>query len=196
MPYYPPLRGLMVFFRIYFNLETVMKKVLAILSSFLIMGAVTSHAFAADPAQPSIAVVNVQQLFQQSPKIANLNKQLQSKFNGRRDKLMSQQKNLQAELEKYKKESSTMSQKDKDALKKRVTDDQANLAKDAAAFQQDLGKEQNAIMKNVLAQLNGIISNIAKKNNYSLVLDSQAVIYSNENADITKQVSKEFDDAK
>ena len=174
-----------------------MKKVLAIFSSFLIMGAVATQAYAADPAQPmTIAVVNVQQLFQQSPKIANLNKQLQSKFNARRDKLVSQQKTLQGELDKYKKESATMSQKDKDSLKQKVTDDQANLAKEAAAFQQDLGKEQNAIMKNVLAQLNGIISTIAKKNNYTLVLDSQAVIYSSDSADITKQVSKEFDDAK
>lgn len=173
-----------------------MKKVLAILSSFLMMSVVAAHAYAADPASISIAVVNVQQLFQQSPKIASLNKQLQSKFNARRDKLVTQQKTLETELEKYKKESDTMSQKDKDNLKKKVTDDQATLAKDAAAFQQDLGKEQNAIMKNVLAQLNGIISNIAKKNNYTLVLDSQAVIYSKDSADITKEVSKEFDDAK
>ncbi len=174
-----------------------MKKVLAIFSSFLLMGAMASHAYAANqPAQLSIAVVNVQQLFQQSPKIASLNKQLQSKFNSRRDNLVAQQKSLQAELDKYKKESATMSQKDKDALKKKVTDDQAALAKDAAAFQQDLSKEQNAIMKNVLAQLNGIISGIAKKNSYSLVLDSQAVIYSNDGADITKQVSQEFDNAK
>lgn len=169
-----------------------MKKALAVVSSILLLGA--TQGYAADAlAQPAMAVVNVQQLFQSSPKIADLNKQLQAKFKPRQEKLMSAQKSLQDEMDKYKKESPTMSQKDKDALQKRISDDQANLAKDAAAFQQDLNKEQSKVMKGVLAQLNTIISSIAKKNNYSFVLDSQAVIYATDGADITKQVSKEFD---
>ena len=48
-------------------------------------------------------------------------------------------------------------------------------------------------MKNVLAQLNDVISSIAKKQGYTMVLDAQAVIFAGEGADITKQVSKEFD---
>lgn len=169
-----------------------MKKVLAVVSALLVMGA--TQVYAADAvAAPTLAVVNVQQLFQSSPKIADLNKQLQAKFKPRQEKLMSAQKSLQDEMEKYKKEAPTMSQKDKDSLQKKITSDQSVLAKDAAAFQQDLNKEQGKVMKGVLAQLNTVIASIAKKNNYSLVLDSQAVIYAADSADITKQVSKEFD---
>lgn len=169
-----------------------MKKVVALVSSILLISG--STAFAADAgAQASIAVVNVQQVFQQSPKITDLNKQLQGQFKTRQDKLVSAQKTLQDEMDKYKKDSPTMSQKDKDSMQKKIVDDQSNLAKEASAFQQDLAKEQSKIMKNVLAKLNDIISGIAKKNNYTVVLDSQAVIYANDAADITKQVSKEFD---
>ena len=171
-----------------------MKKTLAVISSLLLMSA--TQVYAADAVagtQPVMAVVNVQQLFQSSPKIADLNKQLQGKFKPRQEKLVSAQKSLQDEVEKFKKEAPTMSQKNKDTLQKKITDDQANLAKDAAAFQQDLNKEQGKVMKGVLAQLNTIIASIAKKNNYSLVLDSQAVIYAADSSDITKQVSKEFD---
>jgi outer membrane protein len=103
---------------------------------------------------------------------------------------------LQDELDNFKKESSTMSQKDKDAMQKKIVDDQTTLSKDATAFQQDLSKEQNKIMKGVLAQLNEIISGIAKKNSYTLVLDAQAVVYATDSADITKQVSSEFDSKK
>jgi len=166
-----------------------MKKFLAILSSILLVG-IAAEAYAADP---TIAVVNVQQLFQQSPKIAALNKQLQATFKPRQEKLLSAQKALQGEVDKYKKESPTMSQSAKDAMQKKITADQASLAKDAAAFQQDLNKEQSKVMKSVLAQLNNVISGIAKKHSYSLVLDSQAVIYAADSADITKEVSKEFD---
>lgn len=173
-------------------LEKVMKKVLAIVSAILVMGG--TSAYAADAVkQPNIAVVNVQQLFQQSPKIADLNKQLQNKFKSRQDKLVAAQKTLQDELDKFKKDSATMSDKDKTALQNKISDDQAALSKDAAAFQSDLSKEQNKIMKNVLAQLNEIISSLAKKAGYVMVLDAQAVIYAGEGADITKQVSKEFD---
>lgn len=172
-----------------------MKRVLALVSSLLLLGA--TQVYAADQTttsgQPTIAVVNVQQLFQSSPKIADLNKQLQDKFKSRQEKLMAAQKSLQDELDKFKKESPTMNAKDKDTLQKKISGDQQNLSKDAASFQQDLNKEQNKVMKGVLSQLNDIISSIAKKSNYQLVLDSQAVIYAADSADITKQVSKEFD---
>lgn len=170
-----------------------MKKVLAMVSAILMIAG--TQAYAADTAskQPNVAVVNVQQLFQQSPKIADLNKQLQSKFKSRQDKLVAAQKSLQDELDKFKKESATMSEKDKTAMQNKISDDQSALSKDASAFQQDLSKEQNKIMKNVLAQLNDIISSIAKKNGYTLVLDAQAVIFAGEGSDITKEVSKDFD---
>lgn len=170
-----------------------MKKFVALVSSILLVAG--SQAFAADTPVTSanIAVVNVQQVFQQSPKIAELNKKLQNQFKTRQDKLVAAQKSLQDELDKFKKESPTMKQKDKDALQKKIVDDQSNLAKEASAFQQDLSKEQNKIMKSVLSQLNDIISGIAKKNNYTLVLDSQAVIYAVDSSDITKQVSSDFD---
>lgn len=172
-----------------------MRKALAVASSLLLMSATQVYAAdaVASPSQPMMAVVNVQQLFQSSPKIADLNKQLQAKFKPRQEKLMSAQKSLQDAMEKFKKESPTMSAKDKDAMQKKIASDQSTLAKDAAAFQQDLNKEQGKVMKGVLAQLNSVIASIAKKSNYSLVLDSQAVIYAADNADITKQVSKEFD---
>lgn len=171
-----------------------MKKILAVVTSALLISG--TQAWAADTtttSQPSLAVVNVQQLFQQSPKIAELNKKLQNEFKGRQEKLAAAQKTLQEELDKYKKDSSTMSQKDKDALQKKIVDDQTSLSKDYSAFQQDLNKEQNKIMKTVLAQLNTVIGSIAKQSNYTMVLDSQAVIYSAANTDITKQVATEFD---
>jgi outer membrane protein len=118
---------------------------------------------------------------------------LQNEFKGRQEKLAAAQKTLQEELDKYKKDSSTMSQKDKDTLQKKIVDDQTSLSKDYSAFQQDLNKEQNKIMKTVLAQLNTVIGSIAKQSNYTMVLDSQAVIYSAANTDITKQVATEFD---
>ena len=122
-----------------------------------------------------------------------MKKKLQSEFKNRQEKLIAAQKSLQDELEKFKKESPTMGQKGKDGMQKKILDDQSNLSKDANSFQKDLSNKQSEIMKDVLSQLNNIISTIAKKNSYTLVLDSQAVVYAADSADITKQVATAFD---
>jgi len=172
-----------------------MKKVLALVSSIILLGASSVYAAPAanSTGKATIAVVNVQQLFQNSPRIADLNKKLQEKFKVRQEKLMTSQKSLQGDMEKLKKESPTMSKKDQETLKNKITKEQTTLAKEAADFQQDLNKEQGKVMKDVLAQLNSVIAKIAKSKDFTLVLDSQAVIYAADKADITSQVSKEFD---
>jgi outer membrane protein len=167
-------------------LEKVMKKVLTLVSSLLLVAATQTYA-------DGIAVVDVQQMFEQSPKIADFNKKLQDQFKGRQQKLVAQQKALQEEVDNYKKEEPTMNQKQKESLQKKIAGDQSALSKDAAAFQEALSKEQSKTMKNVSTQLKEIIADIAKKNNYSVVLDGQAVIYKTDAVDITKQVSTEFD---
>lgn len=149
---------------------------------------------AAEAATPQIkvAVVNVQQVLQQSPRVAELSKKLEEQFKPRQTKIGDEQKTLQDELDRFKKESVTMSQKDKDSTQKKIATDRAELVKKVVAYQQDLQKEQNKIMQGILTDLNGIVSKIAKTQNYALVLDSQAVIYATDGNDITKDVAKQF----
>jgi outer membrane protein len=104
-----------------------MKKVLAVLSSVLLLAG--ANAFAADattpastPALTKIAVVNVQQVLMQSSKVAKVNTKLQDQFKPRQEKLTAQQKTLQDEVDKYSKESPTMSQKDRDTTEKKIGD--------------------------------------------------------------------------
>jgi outer membrane protein len=181
-----------------------MKKVLAFLSSVLLIAG--TQAFAADattatttttPAamssgQPKIAVVNVQQVLMQSSRVAEVNTKLQDQFKPRQDKLTAEQKNLQDELDKYSKNSPTMSQKDRDSTEKKIADDKANFLKEAGAFQKEVNAEQNKAMQSILGQLSAVIGELAKKSNYGLVLDSQAVVYSADASDITKDVAKDF----
>lgn len=169
-----------------------MKKVLAFLSSILLIAG--TQAFAADAPASSfkIAVVNVQQVLSQSTKVAEANTKLQDEFKPRQEKLTAQQKTLQDALDKFNKDSSTMSQKDRDATEKKLSDEKASFLKDAGAFQKEVNAAQNKAMQTVLNQLSAIISDLAKKSSYSLVLDAQAVVYTADAADITKEVAKDF----
>jgi outer membrane protein len=144
------------------------------------------------PSQMKVAVVNVQQVLQQSPRVAELSKKLENEFKNRQAKISDEQKALQDMMDKFKKESPTMSQKDKDAMQKKIASTRSELVTKVVAYQQDLQKEQNKIMQGILGDLNGIVSTIARSQSYVLVLDSQAVIYSGNGNDITKDVAKQF----
>lgn len=173
----------------------IVKKI-GILASAVLLAAGVEVCQAADAVTPNIrvAVVNVQQVLQQSPRVAELSKKLEGDFKSRQTKINDQQKSLQDELDKFKKDSTTMSQKDRDAAQKKIAADRSDLVKQVVAYQQDLQKEQNKIMQGILADLNGIVSNIAKAQNYTLVMDSQAVIFAADGNDITKDVAKKFND--
>ena len=171
----------------------IMKKIGILVSALLLVVGVETVQ-AAEAPQLKVAVVNVQQVLQQSPRVAELSKKLEGQFKTRQAKIGDEQKALQDELDKFKRDSPTMSQKDRDATQKKIATDRADLVKQVVAYQQDLQKEQNKIMQGILGDLNGIVSNIAKNKSYALVLDSQAVIFASDGNDITKDVAKQFND--
>jgi outer membrane protein len=173
-------------------------KKLSVLVGALVLAAGVSVCQAQEAAvapaaiQPRVAVVNVQQVLQQSPRVSELSKKLESQFKPRQTKINDEQKALQDSLDSFKKESPTMTQKDRASTEKKIADNRADLVKQVVAYQQDLQKEQNKIMQGILADLNGIVSSIAKSQSYTLVFDSQAVIYAADGNDITKDVAKQF----
>jgi len=165
-----------------------------IFTGALILAAGMNVAMAADTMK--VAVVNVQQVLQQSPRVTALSKKLEDKFKNRQTKLNTEQKTLQDQLDKFKKESPTMSKTKRDATEKKITDERSALVKEVVAYQQDLQQEQNKVMQGILEDLNGIVSQIAKKQSYNLVLDAQAVVYTANGNDITKDVATEFNKKK
>lgn len=175
----------------------IVKKVGILVGTLLVAGGI-QVCQAADAAAPQIkvAVVNVQQVLQQSPRVAQLSKKLEGEFKDRQAKIGDEQKALQDLMDKFKQESPTMSQKDKDAMQKTITTNRAALVAKVVAYQQDLQKQQTKIMQGVLSDLNGIVTTIAKNQSYALVLDAQAVIYSVNGEDITKDVAKQFNTLK
>jgi len=171
----------------------IVKKIGILVSSLLLVAGTCQAAnAAATPGDLKVAVVNVQQVLQQSPRVTQLSKKLEGEFKDRQAKIGDEQKALQDMMDKFKQESPTMSQKDKDAMQKTITANRSALVAKVVAYQQDLQKQQTKIMQGVLSDLNGIVTSIAKSQNYALVLDAQAVIYSMNGNDITKDVAKQF----
>lgn len=166
----------------------IVKKVSVLAATLLV--AVGMNVAVADTGK--VAIVNVQQILQQSPRVTALSKKLEDQFKDRQAKLNTEQQDLQSALEKFKKDSPTMAAKDRDAMEKKLTTERTDLVKQVVAYQQDLQKEQNKVMQGIITDLNGVVSGIAKQNSYNLVLDAQAVVYSADATDITKDVASKF----
>jgi outer membrane protein len=169
----------------------IVRKVSVLMSAVLLTAGV-GVCEAADTSTIKVAVVNVQQVLQQSPRVVSLSKKLETEFKGRQAKINDEQKVLQDKVDQFKKESPTMAQKERDNAQKKISAERSDLVKQVVVYQQDLQKKQGEIMQGILKDLNDIVSNIAKNQSYGLVLDSQAVIFAADGNDITKDVAKQF----
>ena len=77
-----------------------MVKKISVLTSALVLAAGFGVAQAADAPQLKVAVVNVQQVLQQSPRVADLSKKLENQFKARQTKIGDGQKALQDAMDK------------------------------------------------------------------------------------------------
>ncbi len=174
-----------------------MIKSISVLASALVLAGgisvASADALPAANASVKVAVVNVQNVMQQSPRVAALSKKLEDQFKPRQAKITDEQKSLQDELDTFKNGAASMTAAQRDTAQKKIAADRANLVKEVVAYQQDLQKQQAQITQGILSDLNSVVTNIAKSDSYALVLDSQAVIYAANGTDITADVSKQFD---
>jgi len=167
----------------------IMQK-MGVIVGTVILSAGMQVAAAADTVK--VGVVNVQKILQQSPRVAELSKKLEAQFKGRQTKLGDEQNALQDALNKFKKDSPAMTQQTRDSTEKKLTEQRADLVKQAVAYQQDVQKEQNRIMQGILKDLNTIVSDMARQQSLDMVFDSQALVYSKAGVDMTNGVATKF----
>ncbi len=143
----------------------------------------TGSAMASD-----IGVVDVQKILQDSSKAKSLRAKLQSQFGNKRDKMMSQSKQLQSDMQKLQKNQSVMSKSDLTALKNKISSERDTLGKEQGQFQQAYFKARNDAMETILQSVEASAAIVAKKKDLDLVVAKNTVIYAKNGADITDAV--------
>lgn len=178
-----------------------MRKVLIALFGLALSGAVfaSSQTPAGTPSlMPAgtplqIGIVDVRQVLQKSPQVAEMQKKLQSEFGDRDKKIQAAQQQLQQDAEKLNRDGSVMAAADRNALMQKMQTEQQNVQAMRVSFQKDLYAKQNEEMQVVLNRLQGIIANIAKQKNLTLVVTKDAIAYANGSMDITNDVANVMD---
>ena len=176
-----------------------MKKIIGIIFAMFLSMIGMNVALAEDmkntQGMQKIAVVHVQRILQDAPKVAAINKKLQDEFQPRQDKLSALQKDVQKEVDDLNKNSAVMKEADKIAAQDKANKDRTDFLAQANALQADFNKAQTAYMKDIFEALNKVLTAMAKEEGYTLILDSQAVAFADPKLDITSAVLAAFNSA-
>jgi outer membrane protein len=139
-----------------------------------------------------IGTVNMQTVMTQASQIHNASAAMKKKYAPLQAKLKAQVAVLQANMAKLKKNGATMSKSDLAKLQKTVQAGQQAVQQGQMGLQQHAMADQQAAMKSFAQTLKAATATVASKKGMTLVMPSNAVIYSAANMDITSDVLKQL----
>ena len=126
-----------------------------------------------------VGIVDMQEIYKQIPQMAKIEQSLQTEFAERRQELEKLQGDIRFEAEKFKRESTTMSQAQKDALRDKIQGMQQNLAETGRPLEQEIKARQNQELAKVQGLIVKTIEEIAKDGDFDEVKVKDTTIYFN-----------------
>lgn len=139
-------------------------------------------------AMANIGVVDMQKIFQSSPKAKKINAALEQQFASRREGIVKLGQKLQEEVKDYQKNQSVLGKDKLQALQGAISEHSTSLRQAQTKFQSDLLAAQNEKMASFLKDLKASVQKVAEKKGLDLVLPGNAVLYSKTAMDITSDV--------
>lgn len=164
-----------------------MKRILAIVLTAM-MACTAGAVFAGE----KIAVVDMQQIMQRSGDMKAIQQQLETEFKPRRDKLISMESQIKADMEKYKKDAAVMSKADQKKLQEKIVTAQKQFEQEGQQYQRELSAKHNAEMQKLYTKVRGVIEKVAKDSGYDLVLQKETTPYASSKLDLTEKVIKKL----
>nr|WP_211091658.1 MULTISPECIES: OmpH family outer membrane protein [Pseudoalteromonas] len=139
-----------------------------------------------------VGVVDMQEVYKQIPQMAKIEQTLQAEFAERRQELEKIQGDIRFEAEKFKRESTTMSEEQKEALREKIQGMQKTLAEKGRPLEQEIKVRQNQELAKVQKLIVDAIESVAKKGKFDEVKVKDTTIYFNPDkvADLSDEVVK------
>ncbi|MGO2010900.1 MAG: OmpH family outer membrane protein [Pseudoalteromonas sp.] len=126
-----------------------------------------------------VGIVDMQAIYKEIPQMAKIEQSLQSEFAERRQELEKLQGDIRFEAEKFKRESTTLSQAQKDVLRDKIQDMQKNLAEKGRPLEQEIKARQNQELAKVQGLIIKAIEEVGKSGDFDEVKVKDATIYFN-----------------
>ena len=126
-----------------------------------------------------VGIVDMQSIYQQIPQMAKIEQQLQTEFAERRQELEKLQGDVRFEMEKFQRESATMSDEQKTALRNKIQGMQKQLAEKGRPLEQEIKARQNQELAKVQKLIVDTIQSVAKSGKFDEVKVKDTTIYFN-----------------
>lgn len=153
----------------------------------LISACTALFASAALAADVVIGIVNVTQLFNDSPYVQKANKTLQDNAKDMEKKVQVQQKKIQSLVDQYNAIKTVTSARDK--LQKQILAEQTKLNQMTQDYQQKIRDEQNSGMQQFNTMVRLAVEKVAKEKHINTILPSSSILYTDNTwIDLTKDV--------
>nr|WP_290442329.1 OmpH family outer membrane protein [Pseudoalteromonas sp. OANN1] len=139
-----------------------------------------------------VGIVDMQEVYKQIPQMAKIEQTLQAEFAERRQELEKIQGDIRFEAEKFKREATTMSEEQKEALREKIQGMQKTLAEKGRPLEQEIKVRQNQELAKVQKLIVDAIESVAKKGKFDEVKVKDTTIYFNPDkvADLSEDVVK------
>jgi outer membrane protein len=154
--------------------------------------ATTITAPAAASGAPSqgtkIGFVNTERILRESAPAKAAQAKIEAEFKGRDADLQKLAAQLRAKVEQFQKDSPVLSDSDRAARQRQLSDLDATLQRKRQEFQEDFNRRRNEEFSSIVAKANAAIKKIAEQQNYDLIIQDAVTV--NPRVDITDQVIK------
>jgi outer membrane protein len=139
-----------------------------------------------------IGVVDLQKIMQTAPQMKKIQEKLEMEFKPRRDKLVAMEEGLKKDMEKFKRDSTVMSQTQKKELEKGIVTTQQTFEREGQQYQQELSTAHNEAMEEFYNKIRTAISKVADSDKFDIVLQKDAAPFSSDKLDVTAKVMQEI----
>lgn len=139
-------------------------------------------------ADTKIGVVNPDRILRESDAAKTAQKKLAKEFASRQNSISVSAKQLKADVEKFQKESGSLSPNERLTRERALADQERRLQRRERELREDLNRRRNEELQAILERSNKVIRTIAEREKYDLIV--QEAVYVGPNVDITNKVIK------
>lgn len=139
-------------------------------------------------AAQDVAVVNMREVIEESKQMIAMRQDMQEKFGKKHDALVAKGKKLSEKLAKHEKNKPVLSAQNAKKASAALQKEQQDLAQEERLFQQDVYAKQEESMKKLVDMVKTAAATVAKRDGFSLVLQTTDALFVQDKLDITKSV--------
>jgi len=153
------------------------------------LGLIAGILFSASALAENMAVVNMQLVASKIPQTAAMQQALTNEFAGATEEIQKLESDIKFNMEKFQRESMTMSDEQKTTLRTQVEELQKTYQAKAQPLEQQIRRRQTEERNKIFALIQQAISAVAAEEKLDVVLNAQSLAFAKPELDISEKVA-------